>query len=105
MRPRNVPTSQPHINQGGKKGGAPSQPLFLQSIFHVQSLREGFAELVKDGSCARQRGGRTIWRGEKEKGTLKMENYAKQEERHWGKGGREAERRWGMGRQEAGREP
>lgn len=32
-----------------------------------------------------------------------MENYAKQEERRWGKGGREAARWWGMGSGEAGK--
>lgn len=102
-RPRNVPTSRPLINQGGEGEGSFPASVFTEHLSCAAPEREGFAELVKEGSCARQRGGRTIWRGKKEKGTLKMENYANREERgsgERGEGGREAE---GDGR--PGREP
>ena len=100
-RPRNVPTSRPLINQGGEGEGSLPASVFTEHLSCAAPEREGFAELVKEGSCTRQRGGRTIWRGEKEKGTLKMENYANQEERgssergEGGRGGGEGALTWG----------
>lgn len=100
-RPRNVPTSRPLINQGGEGEGSSPASVFTEHLSCAAPEREGFAELVKEGSCTRQRGGRTIWRGEKEKGTLKMENYANQKERgssergEGGGGGWEGALTWG----------
>lgn len=100
-RPRNVPTSRPLINQGGEGEGSFPASVFTEHLSCAAPEREGFAELVKEGSCARQRGGRTIWRGKKRKGDTENGKLCKSGgERLRRKGGREAGRRRGMGGRE-----
>lgn len=103
-RPRNVPTSRPLINQGGEGEGSFPASVFTEHLSCAAPEREGFAELVKEGSCARQRGGRTIWRGKKRKGDTENGKLCKSGgerlRRKGGEGGREEE---GDGR--PGREP